>query len=370
MLALPCPERRSSIDVLRDLIHVEDDDDWYLLVGFLLGALRAKGPYPVLALDGEHGSGKSTTVKMLRDLIDPAKGDLRAEPREIRDLMAAANHAHVIALDNVSRLQPWLSDALCRLSTGGALSTRALYTDDEEHVIEAVRPCILNGISSVITRGDLQDRAIPITMPVIHDADRRSEDDLWDTYARLWPGMLGGLLDGVSTALRRESSVTLHGLPRMADWAIWVTAGESSVGWPDETIVSAYRTRMQIAVEAALDGDALAQAIRTLTLPWTGTSSELLKQLTPADRPRGWPETPRSLSNALARLAPLFRRVGINVTLPKGARTARERQIVIEATETRGARQDRQDRQDANVSDVSYLSCCAPIVSSDDEGHF
>lgn len=367
MLALPAPEAASSVDVLRELIHLEDDDDWYLLVGFLLGALRANGPYPVLALDGEHGSGKSTTVKMLRRLIDPSKAELRAEPREIRDLMVAAAWGHVVALDNMSRLQPWLSDALCRLSTGGALSTRALYTDEDEHVIEAVRPCILNGISNVITRGDLQDRAIPITMPVIPEKARRSEEDLWRCYDRLWPSMLGALLDTVSAAIRRESSIHLRGLPRMADWAIWVTAGESPLGCPDETIVSAYRARMQSAVEASLDGDALALAIRNLSLPWSGTSSELLKCLTPPERPRGWPETPRSLSAALARLAPLLRRIGINVGLPKGARAGRERQISIE---TIGAQQDTSDRQDAGRSDLSGVSDPALIVSSDDEGLF
>ena len=38
--------------------------------------------------------------------------------------MIAANNGWVVALDNISYLPPWLSDALCRLSTGGGFATR------------------------------------------------------------------------------------------------------------------------------------------------------------------------------------------------------------------------------------------------------
>jgi hypothetical protein len=347
---LPEPKRGGSLDALRDIVSVRDDDDWRLIVGFALGALRPKGPYPVLALDGEQGSGKSTTARVIRRTIDPSSAELRAEPREIRDLMIAAAGGRIVALDNVSHLQPWLSDALCRISTGGALSTRQLYTDGDEYVVEAVRPCILTGITSVITRGDLLDRAISITLPAISESQRRTEAELWTQYDHLWPSVLGALLDAVTMALAREHDIHLASLPRMADWAVWVTASEPALGWRDETIVNAYCARTQSAVEASLDGDHVALAIRRLTLPWSGRSSDLLSRITPTDLPKGWPpkgwpDSPRGLSAALRRLAPLLRRVRIDVRLPEDARTARERVIQIE---TIGAQQDGQDEQDTS----------------------
>jgi hypothetical protein len=244
--------------------------------------------------------------------------------------MIAAAGGRIVALDNVSHLQPWLSDALCRISTGGALSTRQLYTDGDEYVVEAVRPCILTGITSVITRGDLLDRAISITLPAISESQRRTEAELWTQYDHLWPSVLGALLDAVTMALAREHDIHLASLPRMADWAVWVTASEPALGWKDETIVNAYRARTQSAVEASLDGDHVALAIRRLTLPWSGRSSDLLSRITPTDLPKGWPpkgwpDSPRGLSAALRRLAPLLRRVRIDVRLPEDARTARER---------------------------------------------
>lgn len=158
----------------------------------------------------------------------------------------------------------------------------------------------------------------------------------------------------------------------MADWARWVTAAEPALGWREQTILTAYRARCQDAVETALDGDPIALAIRNLTLPWSGMSSDLLAKITPANPPKswppkGWPESPRGLSGALRRLAPQLRRVGIEVRLPDNARTARERVISVSHTETTEAQQDRPDTSDnhptaerSHVSDVSYS---APIVS-------
>jgi energy-coupling factor transporter ATP-binding protein EcfA2 len=316
LLPLPEPVMGGSIDALRDVIHVSGDDDWRLIEGWLIGALRPVGPYPLLALDGEQGAGKSTFARMVRRLIDPSSAELRAEPREIRDLMVAAPGGRIIALDNLSSVRPWLSDALCRLSTGGALSTRQLYTDGDEHILEAVRPVILTGITSVITRGDLADRAIPITLPAISEAQRRTEADLWAAYEALRPAVLGALLDAVACALRREQEIQLGTLPRMADWARWVTAAAPALHIPDRAILNAYTRGRLAATEAALDGDALAIALRALDRPYVGTAADLLTRITPTGKPpRGWPESPRGLSGALRRLAPQLRRVGIDINL-------------------------------------------------------
>jgi hypothetical protein len=351
MRALPVPRRGGKLDLLRELIPLATDDDWRLIVGFLLGALRGHGPYTILTVEGEAGSGKSNIARMVKRLLDPSVAELRAEPREIRDLMSAAAAGWVLALDNLSGVPPWLSDALCRLSTGGALSTRALFTDDDEHVIEAMRPVVLTGIASVITRGDLQDRAIPVILQAIPEHKRRLEAEIWARFEAIHPRVLGALCDAVAGALSREDDTEVARLPRMADWGRWVTAAEPALGWQSRTILDAYRRRTQEAIETALDGDLVALAIQNHlqmtpsttgdTNQWTGTSAELLKQISPPSPPRGWPATPRALSAALRRLAPHLRRVGVEVRLPQGARTGRERVIRILISSQTPATQDR-----------------------------
>src|SRR5205085_6289398 len=133
----------------------------------------------LLALHGEHGSAKSTTARVLRDLIDPNTTALRATPRNEHDLMIAAKNGRVISLDNLSHIPDWLSDALCRLATGGGFATRELYSDDEEILFNAMRPIIINGIEELATRSDLLDRSILSHLPIIPDHKRRDEKELW-----------------------------------------------------------------------------------------------------------------------------------------------------------------------------------------------
>jgi hypothetical protein len=86
MLPLPLPARGGSIDDLRPFVNLPDPNDFVLVVAWLLAALRAKGPFPVLAISGEQGSAKTLLSKLLRALIDPGVAPVRALPREERDL--------------------------------------------------------------------------------------------------------------------------------------------------------------------------------------------------------------------------------------------------------------------------------------------
>ena len=156
MLPLPVPERGGSIEALRSFLNLSNQNDFVLVVAWLLAALRPGGPYPLLAISGEQGSAKTVLSKLLRALVDPNVAPVRALPREERELMIAANNGHLLAFDNLSGLPPWLSDALCRLASGGSFAVRQLYTDDEEVLFKAARPILLNGIEDVIGRQRLR----------------------------------------------------------------------------------------------------------------------------------------------------------------------------------------------------------------------
>src|SRR5262249_14269268 len=103
---------------------------------------------------------------------------------------------------NLFALPEWLSDTLCRLASGGAFAVRRLYTDEDEVLFEAARPVILNGIEDVVTRPDLADRALFVTMRAISEAQRRPEKELWQAFERDRPYLTGALLDAASHGLR------------------------------------------------------------------------------------------------------------------------------------------------------------------------
>ncbi len=265
MLPLPVPEQGGSADKLRALVNLEDDDHdgWRLLLAWLVQALRPKGPYPVLILQGEQGSAKSTIERLLRALVDPSTAPLRTTPRNEHDLYIAATSAWVVAFDNISNLPPWLSDAVCRVSTGGGFSTRTLYENREQELFDAMRPVILNGISDVATRPDLLDRAIVLTLPSIPEENRRPESEVWERFDRERPAILGALLDAASTALRELPRTKLDSMPRMADFALWATAAEEGFGWESRTFMRAYSGNRAEANDLALETDPVAGAVFT-----------------------------------------------------------------------------------------------------------
>src|SRR5256884_6318218 len=97
---------------------------------------------------------------MLKALIAPNAPPVRSLAREERELMIAANNGYLLAFDNLSSLPVWLSDALCRLASGGSFAVRQLYTDAEEILFQAARPILLNGIQEGVTRPDSRDPAV------------------------------------------------------------------------------------------------------------------------------------------------------------------------------------------------------------------
>jgi energy-coupling factor transporter ATP-binding protein EcfA2 len=341
MLPLPRPERDGSIDTLYDFINVDDEKHRRLLLAWLLAAARPRGPYCVLVLHGEQGSGKSTAAQVLRELIDPNSVPLRAQPRDERDVMIAATNGWVVALNNVSHLPPWLSDALCRLASGGGFSTRELYSDEDEVLFAATRPILLNGIEEIVTRGDLLDRSLLVELPVIPDEKRRAEAEFWKRFGVARPYVLGALLDGVVTALRDLHSVHLPRRPRMADFALWATAAAPAFGWSADAFMDAYSDNRGAAHELTLDASPVSTPLRALAADrvFEGTATELLKELRDrvddaVPRQDGWPKSARGLAGILRRLAPSLRAVGVFLSFERKAGGKRSRFVRLSTVPT------------------------------------
>src|SRR5262249_1137398 len=157
-------------------------------------------------------------------------------------------------------LPPWLSDALCRLATGGGFSTRELYTNDEEMIFDAKRPVIVNGIEDFITRADLLERSVLIRHPPIPEEKRRPESEFWPSFAAAHPRRRGALLDRVSAGLRELAGVKLDRLPRMADFALFAVACEKGIG-EKPLFLDAYSSNQSAAHEQALDASPVPAAL-------------------------------------------------------------------------------------------------------------
>jgi hypothetical protein len=318
--AVPAPREGGSLDLLREFINVETEEDFILLVSWLVMTLCPSGPYPVLILQGEQGSAKSTASRVMKALADPVAAPVRSAPTGLRDLAVAAESNWVLVFDNLSGLPPWLSDAICRLSTGGGFGTRALYTDDEERVFDQMRPVILNGIDGVATRQDLLDRAIVVRLPKIPDGEYVAEATFWTRFEAARPQILGALFDGVSHAVDHLHDADAIASPRMADFARWASAAAPRFGWTPDAFITAYEDNRATALRLSLDGSIVASKLddwlREQRGSWEGTPTQLhglLKQRVAPDQLRRFPANAQALSRHLTLLAPALRTEGISV---------------------------------------------------------
>ncbi|HKP51503.1 MAG TPA: bifunctional DNA primase/polymerase [Chloroflexia bacterium] len=325
MLHLPIPERGGSIEDLRPFVNFANEEGWVLFLGVLIGAFKPEGPYPLAAISGEQGTAKSTLARIIRSLVDPNKTPLRAEPRNGQDLILAATNAWMPTFDNLSHMSAWLSDALCRLSTGGGYATRELYSGTEETIFEAQRPVMLTSITDVITRPDLLDRGVILLLQPIPDDARMEESRLWANFEAVRPRILGVLLDAVCMAIKNLPNVRLKRKPRMADFAMWVTAAEPALGLRAGAFMLAYTGNRAEANTLALEAEPIAAKLQEFVSgviggEWVGSASELLAALNSfanhgenARTPDGWPKRPNDLSGCLRRIAPNLRQLGLNV---------------------------------------------------------
>lgn len=321
MLPLVYPERGGSLDSLKGFLNLPDDASLRLMVGWIIQAAHPTGPYPILNLEGEQGSGKSITARLLRSLIDPSTAPIRTIPREERDLLISATNGWIIAFDNLSGVPLWLSDALCRLSTGGGYAVRELYSNDEEMIFNATRPLLLTGIDQIAARHDLADRSIILHLPPIAEERRIPEKEIIESFQAAHPKLFGALCDAVSTALRNLPHTRLPAHPRMADFALWVSAAEPALPWGQGEFLNTYYGNRKETVELSLESDPVSSAIRELMASrneWEGTSSELLDKLSEIvsekiQKSQSWPKRGNTLSNRLKRSSTFLRAVGIEV---------------------------------------------------------
>lgn len=333
MRPLPNPVVGGDVNQLRSFLNVSDEE-WPLVLTWILAAFRRRGPFPILTLNGEQGSCKSSTSAVLRNLVDPNAAPLRSGPRDERDLFIAANNSWVITLDNLSHLPGWLSDALCRLATGGGLATRQLYTDLNETIINVQRPIVLNGIAELATRGDLLDRSIVVLLPNLDAEKRRDEAEFWSEFESAKPKILGALLGALAASLTQLPNARLVRKPRMADFALFGVAVERALGWSPGKFINAYEANRGGANSSALEASPVALAVQSLVQDhmFEGTATELLDELSSyvderIKNHRGWPDSGWRLSCILRRLAPNLRASGVDVTF--GDRTPDQKRARI-----------------------------------------
>jgi len=199
--AIPVPERGGSINDLREFMNV-NDDDFRLIVGWLLASLNPDVDRPILWVNGEKGYGKTGLTNLLKKLIDPDTTGALAPVNSVRDFKVVASSRYIVGLDNISKITKKWSDTFCRMVTGISFVARKLYTDSTTFSIRSHNSLIINGKNLMPTYDDLEDRCFCITLQKLDKTNRKSKEEINTLFEQKRPKILGALLDAVSAALK------------------------------------------------------------------------------------------------------------------------------------------------------------------------
>jgi len=261
MASVPDPRGiPGDLSRLNQYLHCAESD-LPLVWATLLCTWFDGAPQPVFSLLGSADSGKSTAMRFLIDLVDPSTTQTGSSlTKDPRDFKALARTRRILAFDNVSGMDGSQSDLLARVSTGGELMSRALYTDDDAHVTQLMRPVWLNGIMSGFTRSDLASRAVMIELETISSESRLSSDELNKRWQLDRPVIFAGLLDLCVAILAADPKVKATGVHRLVEFEHIVSAIDSLHG--TEGIV---RLRLQTTdlSDTVLDATTLGAVLRT-----------------------------------------------------------------------------------------------------------
>ena len=329
------PIRGGDVHQVFDFVAVNGDGPRLLLLVYLVACFIPNIPHPVPVLHGPQGSGKSSAFRILRRLVDPSAVEILSFPRDNNELVQNLSHHWAALFDNVSALQGWESDTLCRAVTGEGFTKRQLYSDDDD-IIYSFRRCVgLNGINISATRPDLLDRSILIALDRIPPNQRRTEAALQAEFDSARPHVLGGIFDALAEAMRILPEVRLSTLPRMADFARWGSAIAQALGYRQADFLRAYGENIREQNAEVLEGHPVAAAVLSLIgerETWEGTPSELLTEFGRVaeaqkinTKEKGWPKSGPWVTRRLNEVRPNLADVGITVDIGKSG----DRKITI-----------------------------------------
>ncbi|MCH7549968.1 MAG: ATP-binding protein, partial [Candidatus Krumholzibacteriota bacterium] len=176
---------------------------------------------PIIALIGPPGSGKTVTIRRIGAMLFGPDFNVTPMPGTERDFNNHVVNNFFVALDNADSYHRWTNDSLATLATGGDITTRVLYTTDQERRTPTNCFTAITACTPTFTRPDVSDRLLLIHLDRIEDF-RREGDIL---------GAIQNSRDTLAWEINEELQAWVRDLKetkaehfdvkiRMADWAI------------------------------------------------------------------------------------------------------------------------------------------------------
>ncbi len=286
---------------------------------------------PLLVLSGGQGTSKSTTARKMKSLIDPSQEDVQSLPEKLDSFYTALSDSYLVAFDNIEKISEEYSSTFCIACTGGTLTKRKLFTDNDKVKIKLHTKIILNGIGDIVKKSDLAERTNIIYLDAIQQ--RKTELQVWKEFNELKPKMLGAIFNCIKEGLGYLDEMgKIKELGRMADFCVYGSAFIKAMGLDYEEFLKQYtNTTTGLIAEQAQQDDfttLLQKFLEEHHHYWCGEAKTLLDELNRLaiiHHITLKPTQPNVLARKLNQSTVSLKAVGITVTTSRG----KKRQIIL-----------------------------------------
>ena len=281
------PDEDTEAEELPELVkkhfRLQTEEDNFLFSIYLVTAfLKPLVNVPLLILQGEKGSSKSSVLRRIEQIVDPKTTDIMGAPRNNSDLEIRLNNNYFTTLDNLSFLSKKTSDLLARAITGGSTYRRKLYTDTNEIVLNLGSVIALNGIGLVATEADLLDRAIVFKLRRIPESEIKTERELKESFEGDLPKFIGAIFLCISEVLADAQPIAVQKKTRMADWFEYAVKVGRIFGLEDEKTAEVIWKNQKTVNRQTLGENLVAQCLMELMSSrdeYLGSVTQLLGDL-------------------------------------------------------------------------------------------
>jgi hypothetical protein len=364
---------KNVFDKFINLLNINREEHKLLLKCYIVALLVSDIPKAILMLHGEPNSAKTTCLGLIRMLIDPVSTRTlsvkSAKNSDNAEIVQQLDHNYLPYYDNISFIPEWLSDVLCRASTGDSFSKRKLFTNNDDILYSYIRNVGFSGVNLAATKSDLLRRGLIIELERIHRDNQKQVKLIWKEFYELRPKVLGYIFDILAKvlAMKRKGVTVVGGLPSLSDWGEWCELISQAMGNKPGKFIETYNKNIESQNEAAIEDSVIAETIikfmeRDNKTTWTGTMAMLLAHLefeAPAlginikDR-KTWPSRPNILKRWLKYVVSNLKELH-NITVREADdSSSKNKKITIEKGQTQ--LQSQLQQQSENQTNRENLS--------------
>jgi len=252
----PVADKDGDFSLLNDYLNVSDEHIPLTEAWLLEASLGSE--FPILSIQGEAGTGKSTLIEILHCLIDPVLkndgtigGTLRPMYKDSWSMFASAKRTHLLAMDNLSKVKDFFNDVLCQIATGGSYEARTHQTMEDTTKLSTVNPVIIGSISQVSEAPDVLRRSVYIRTIYLGKDKSKLKSEFWDSFYKDLPIIYSGYLNLLVYVLQNRESIQPENIESMTDF--WITGRVLELFMKDKWTITFDEAMEQMTLKASQD---------------------------------------------------------------------------------------------------------------------